>query len=178
MLYAWYLYKDFYTKDECAEILAHAQRHKSNTYSDLPAPGKKVDTFLVSTDQIKGHIARYFNAVDMANEDYFGFDIPKIPQSISFNIYENANNEYPYHRDGSAPGICSDIKLTAILNLSQEPYVGGEFDMFLGCDETLHDFDSPGSLLVFPSFFYHRVRPVTSGRRITMSAWFKGPMFK
>jgi predicted 2-oxoglutarate/Fe(II)-dependent dioxygenase YbiX len=178
MLYDWYLYKDVYTKEECAEILSTAQEHKNSAYVDRPAPGKKVNTFVIPTDQLKDQLGQYFSVVNVTNDDYFGFDISRKPQSINFNIYENANNEYQYHRDASIRGGCNDIKLTAILNLSQEPYAGGEFDMFLGVDETLHGFNSPGALLVFPSFFFHRVRPVTSGRRITMSAWFKGPRLR
>jgi PKHD-type hydroxylase len=178
MLYNWYFYKQVYTKEQCAEIIDVAKQHRSDFYADRPAPGKKVDTFIIPTNLMFDKLTPFFSLVEQANEECFGLDIPKIPQSINFNFYEDDKNEYPYHRDASQHGSSYDIKLTAILNLSQDSYIGGEFDMFLGKDETLHDFNTAGALLVFPSFLFHRVRPVISGQRVTMSAWFKGPNFK
>jgi PKHD-type hydroxylase len=32
-----------------------------------------------------------------------------------------------------------------------------------------------GTVLVFPSFLYHRVTPVTSGMRRSLVAWYLGP---
>ena len=41
------------------------------------------------------------------------------------------------------------------------------------CKETL----SKGSIIVFPSFVWHRVKPVTSGTRYSLVAWHLGNPF-
>jgi len=73
--------------------------------------------------------------------------------------------------------LASDFKLTAILNISEEPFKGGEFDLFVNGEMNIPSIDKPGSLLVFPTFTMHRVRPVTQGVRKTASMWLSGPKF-
>lgn len=40
------------------------------------------------------------------------------------------------------------------------------------------DFNKLGSVMVFPSFMMHRVKPVTKGTRYSAVSWFLGPPFK
>ena len=35
-----------------------------------------------------------------------------------------------------------------------------------------------GTIIVFPSFIYHRLEPVTRGKRYSLVAWFEGPKFQ
>ena len=63
------------------------------------------------------------------------------------------------------------------MNLSNEPYEGGDFFMFFGFDKLIPELHQRGSLLVFPSHLYHKVTPVNSGKRITLSTWLQGPNF-
>ena len=35
-----------------------------------------------------------------------------------------------------------------------------------------------GSIIIFPSFVYHRVTPVTHGRRHSLVGWIAGPTFR
>jgi PKHD-type hydroxylase len=35
-----------------------------------------------------------------------------------------------------------------------------------------------GSVIVFPSFIFHRVKPVTKGVRYSLVVWNRGPVFK
>ena len=68
-----------------------------------------------------------------------------------------------------------DMKLTCMLNLSEEPYEGGEFEAN-GIDEKIK-FDS-GDGLVLNSLVAHRVTPVTKGERITLTYWAYGPAWR
>jgi PKHD-type hydroxylase len=72
----------------------------------------------------------------------------------------------------------ADIKFTSILNLSTKPYTGGELTLFLGNEVLVDMLNTPGSLIVFPSFYYHKVSKVTSGERCTLSSWWYGPNWK
>ena len=177
--YDWYTLKSIYSVDECSEILKICENNKSSTFADSPAPGKKANTYVVETHKFDNTLDRFFALVNEANNNYFGYDLfNERPLGINVNIYENDLNEYPYHRDCNIPGTMCDSKITAILNISPEPYKGGEFSMFFGEDRKVDEVDNIGSLLLFPSFLFHKVSPVISGKRITLSTWLQGPNFK
>ena len=99
---------------------------------------------------------------------------------INYNKYNSKDKaEYQYHTDGTYGHHASDIKLTAILNLSLDKYEGGDFYINpFGQEETVDCIKTPGNLLVFPSWFLHKVTPVTKGERISLSTWIKGPKLK
>lgn len=179
VLYDWYTIGELYTPEECDIILNVCKENKSRILQDSPAPNKSVDTKLIDLEKFNGILERYFNVTKDINNTYFGYSLHSdMPLGINFNCYKDELNEYPYHRDSTDPGTASDSKLTAILNISNEPYQGGEFQVFLGKDIDIPLISKQGTLLVFPSFWFHRVTPVTSGVRYTISTWFKGPNWK
>ena len=78
-------------------------------------------------------------------------------------------------------------KLSVTVSLSDpEDYEGGvlEFDLrntgqintseIIKCKEIL----PKGSIVVFPSYTWHRVSPVTKGTRLSLVQWNLGPGFK
>jgi predicted 2-oxoglutarate/Fe(II)-dependent dioxygenase YbiX len=178
-LYNWYFLKSVYSVDECKEILDFCEKNKSSYLIDGHTSEKKVSTFVVETDKLENKLNKFFVSIHKTNNMYFGYELFKEkPIGVNINVYENENNEYPYHQDVNKPGTMSDLKLTAILNLSLKPYKGGDFCMFLGQDYKVEEINEPGNILIFPSFLYHKVTPVTEGQRITLSAWLEGPNFK
>ena len=92
---------------------------------------------------------------------------------LNYNVY-GTNSEYDWHIDASdLPSF--DMKLTCLLNLSEEPYEGGEFKL-TGIDKKIK-FDS-GMGLVFTSLMAHKVTPVTQGERITLTYWGTGSAWR
>ena len=86
-------------------------------------------------------------------------------------------NNIPHNRKVSA---------TVFLN-DPEEYEGGELDLELRGpknreseeEERFDSFKLPkGSIIVFPSYIWHRVRPVTSGVRKSLVLWIQGPSFR
>ena len=73
------------------------------------------------------------------------------------------------------------ISVSIFLNDPDE-YEGGELDIETRgprSDPRYHTFKlSKGSIVVFPSNKWHRVRPITSGVRKSLVAWFLGPPFR
>jgi PKHD-type hydroxylase len=65
-------------------------------------------------------------------------------------------------------------KLTCLLNISENNYEGGNFIIFDGKENIITEFNNPGSLLIFPSFMYHAVKPVTKGIRKSLAIWTTG----
>ena len=83
--------------------------------------------------------------------------------------------EYTWHTDGIYNNPHKDIKLTCLLNLSEESYEGGEFN--LDGDDDNPQFTSGKGLIVHP-YRRHKVTPVTKGKRITLTYWAEGPSWK
>ena len=85
------------------------------------------------------------------------------------------NSEYELHEDRFA-GDTKDIKLTAIMNLSEVPYEGGEFWINAGSPFHAKEF-TIGSIIMLKSHVLHRVTPVTKGKRISLTHFMEGPRF-
>ena len=79
-------------------------------------------------------------------------------------------------------------KLSMIVQLSKpEKYVGGDLRFNLrGLDGVNSDsvmspppeFKLQGSLVIFPSFLWHKVEPITSGKRYSLVMWTLGENWK
>ena len=110
------------------------------------------------------------------NRRYFGYDVDWQFQtdSLNYNIYKT-NDTYDWHVDERTLN-CMDVKLTCLLNLSEEPYEGGEF-YIRGQKEVKIRFD-PGMGLILHPLVAHKVTPVTKGKRITLTYWGFGPLWR
>jgi len=72
-----------------------------------------------------------------------------------------------------------DIKLTCLLNLSEDDYSGGDLFLFDGGQEKKTEkFNNPGTAIIFPSFINHKVSKLISGKRNTLAIWWYGPKFR
>tara|TARA_B110000196_G_C21010365_1_gene597557 strand:+ start:226 stop:858 length:633 start_codon:yes stop_codon:yes gene_type:complete len=110
------------------------------------------------------------------NRDIFGYDIywDFHLEGLNYNVY-GTGGEYEWHIDVNNMIQPLDAKLTCLLNLSEEPYEGGEFCIVGGV--TPIEFTS-GMGLVMTSLIGHKVTPITKGERITLSYWAVGPSWK
>ena len=178
MLYDWYFVKNLYSALECAELLDICKQSQSSHIKDIHTKEKNLDVISIETSKLGNSIDRFFEFTKGINRRMFGFDIwEERPLALNLNIY-NVGKEYPYHRDKTAIGEMSDVKLTAILNLSAERYSGGEFYFQMGEEKSIPEISEVGTVLIFPSYLYHKVCPVTQGQRITLSAWLEGPNWR
>jgi len=114
-------------------------------------------------------------------------------EPLQFTQY-GLNEFYNWHQDSMAypfknthPNFNGKIrKISSITNLSKpSDYEGGnlEFD-FRNLRETssnvrvCEDIKEQGSVVVFPSFVFHRVTPVTKGTRYSLVSWTLGDPWK
>ena len=105
-------------------------------------------------------------------------------ESVQFTIYKK-NQFYDWHTDWGVDHFNRKISMTVQLS-KPEDYEGGdlEFDPRDGSNPkadttfTSPDFKEQGTLVVFPSFIYHRVKPVTKGTRYSLVMWSTGEPFK
>ena len=60
-----------------------------------------------------------------------------------------------------------------------EYYEGGEFEFPDDKEKfNVEDSKEQGTVIFFPSYMRHGVKPVTKGTRYSLVCWVKGPMFK
>ena len=138
----------------------------------------KVGTFFnVPIPPIMNLIHPWLYLCQNINRRYFGYDIDWQFQSdgVNYNIYKT-NDTYDWHVDEERTLTCMDIKLTCLLNLSEKPYEGGEFYV-RGQKEVKIRFD-PGMGLILHPLLAHKVAPVTKGKRITLTYWGLGPLWR
>jgi predicted 2-oxoglutarate/Fe(II)-dependent dioxygenase YbiX len=119
------------------------------------------------------------DCITSLNEQHFQFDLDHLeaPQLTEYD--GKYQGEYKPHVD-SCPldEFGTTRKLSFILQLSPSAeYEGGEL-VFPNIDA----FDSvaakeQGTVIVFPSYLLHGVKPVTEGHRKSLVAWARGPAF-
>jgi PKHD-type hydroxylase len=94
----------------------------------------------------------------------------------------------PYEKEGPEKGKIRKLSMTCQLTDGSE-YSGGELEFdFRNYDPHMRDESKhriqckeilpKGSIIVFPSFVWHRVKPVTSGTRYSLVVWHLGRPFK
>jgi len=115
------------------------------------------------------------------------------PESFQFTEYDGDKKQhYTWHNDSSKEqlndsshnGTYRKLSTTILLNDPNE-YEGGDLEFYdYGPPkkgkklllETKH-LKQKGTIINFPSFIYHRVTPVTKGKRYSLVMWHRGPKF-
>ena len=114
----------------------------------------------------------------------WNFDIKGI-EPIQYGTYSDGG-KYDWHVDQGSKiilkvGSIRKISMTLFMNNPDE-YEGGEFDLELFPPDKKPRYETfklkKGSGIFFQSDVWHRVRPVISGVRKSLVAWYSGPKFK
>tara|TARA_B100001057_G_scaffold97319_1_gene94078 strand:+ start:1009 stop:1527 length:519 start_codon:yes stop_codon:yes gene_type:complete len=147
---------------------------------DSPADGaiKTSQVKFVRMLPIQNLLGPFIDFCHSTNNFHYGFDLFPLTSSkiLNYNTY-NEGEEYSWHIDADLTSTIRDIKLTCLLNLSEDNYEGGDLFLFRDKDVKVEKFD-PGSAVVFPSFINHRVSKIISGKRATLAIWMWGPKFR
>ena len=149
------------------------------------------------------HITPHIRQV---NSDVFKFDL-NFHETYQFTTYKAPDEKYQWHCDGhfepyseedckNDPNAEERIggyrKLSYSVNLSHpDKYEGGHFewtDPFGLSPQNMtpdnityraqQSAREQGSIIIFPSFVYHQVTPVTRGMRHSLVGWIAGPTFR
>jgi hypothetical protein len=156
--------------------------NNGNEPSEWATPWKNVSS--VKTVNY-GHLApllkHFLDQVQIVCTEGFGYNIFNIynNQTLNYSIYNSKDKaDYDWHRDISGSPMF-DTKLTLLINLSDEEYEGGQFQILTENEPfTADSYSSPGSAFMFKSHILHRVLPVTSGIRKSLALFIKGPRFQ
>ena len=125
--------------------------------------------------------------ITQANEEYFKYDLNSLVEGVQYTVYSGKGTKYSWHTDDidSFPTyITNDSSLRRKLSISlllSDPseYEGGEFQLMIGGRRDMITIKPPlGYAIIFPSTSMHRVRPLKSGKRISLVSWCAGPKFR
>ena len=132
----------------------------------------------VSLGSIQNLISPFLDFIISSNTHFYGFDLYQLNGSkrLNYNTYQE-NEEYTWHIDATPNSPVKDIKLTCLLNCSENNYQGGELCLFRDKEIKIEKF-TPGSAIIFPSFINHKVEKIISGSRATLAIWMNGPKFR
>ena len=179
----YYTWTEFFNKEECRLISEFIDNNWHREEKKEDGAGVTGDKRRISsvTRIHYGHVKHLIsNLVERAykiTNAEFGFKTfgPYDIDELLWNTYTSDDKDrYDWHFDESRVTTYS-TKMTLLINLSPEPYTGGEFQTYTYNEDNHPDYDKPGSAIMFKSHFNHRVLPMTSGTRKTLALFLCGP---
>ena len=134
----------------------------------------------IATDNWISGMMKHF--VEVANNSFFNYDLTQWTSRIQYTVYDESKSHYSWHSDIIEPNFSSNLvrKLSISLLLSDpDEYEGGEFQIMHMGDNKMTTMKPPmGTAIIFSSTTRHRVRPIKSGKRISLVGWYGGPNFR
>jgi|TARA_R100001530_G_scaffold127717_1_gene97024 PKHD-type hydroxylase len=126
---------------------------------------RKLHSFITKANQKAGWNFEWFKTEEVQYTEYL------------------LNQFYDYHVDCHVIPTPTNrqrkLSITISLNDSSE-YEGGEFKLMLSPNEVreIPELKKKGTVVVFPSSTWHKIEPVTKGKRYSLVAWAEGFSFK
>ena len=172
---------------ECKEALVNDIGDGSDFSFDnsLESNFRKSKIAWLSDEYLRKQI---FHSVNLYNKQHWNYDLDGC-DPIQYTEY-NEGGKYDWHVDLEPEtrkigvenkSLMRKLSMTIWLNDPDE-YEGGEFDIEVEGPRKDPRYDSlklpKGSVVVFPSRMWHRVRPITSGERKSLVVWFRGVPFR
>lgn len=119
---------------------------------------------------------RVADTITEVNREYFKFDIVGFQEELQFAEYKEPGGHYSYHTDKLLHDKVR--KLSMVVQLTDpSKYEGGELEICLGEDPFVVP-KQQGTLVTFPSYNLHRVKPTTKGTRHSLVGWVTGRPFR
>ena len=168
----------YFTHEQVKEINKEIRKNiRQKEPLDAAASAIKVGSFFhIPCLSLTELLHPWLKQCQVINKKVFGYDIfwNFHLESFNYNVYEESG-EYDWHTDVTKNKV-RDIKLTCLLNLSEETYEGGEFRTIGKPNENIK-FTSGMGLIINP-LIAHKVTSVTKGERITLTYWGIGPSWR
>lgn len=173
-----------FTRDEAAEIIRLGEaigfargalvgglRHDNSRRSGIAWLDERATPGWLS--------ARLAAAVAASNRAHFRFELTHFSEQLQIARYDaGEQGHFDWHSDIGDGALARSRKLTVVAQLSPpDSYAGGALEL----DEDGHAVavaHGIGDVALFASFVLHRVTPVTSGMRHSLTCWVHGPAFR
>lgn len=170
---------DFISEKECEDLIALMPFEKLETamVSEIGVKNTSIrSTKVCALEYLESNqwiFQKLEAAITQLNNDVYSFDIEGISEAVQLMQY-SLGDHYGYHMDSGNLQF-SRRKLSFSVQLTNpNDYHGGELEFFRNGSGT----KNRGALILFPSYFYHRVTPVSRGTRRALVGWVDGPPYK
>jgi PKHD-type hydroxylase len=170
---------DFMSKKECGQVvsLMHKFKMTDAMISESGIENKSIRSTKLCSLEYKPDNLWIFkkleDAIIQANHNCYGFELYGFHEAIQLMQY-NEGDFYDWHMDFGNKQF-SNRKLSFSLQLTDpEDYQEGELEFFRNGLAP----KTQGTLILFPPFMYHRVKPILKGTRRAMVGWITGNPFK
>lgn len=177
------VYQGVFSERQCRRIVEQADAFASDPahvgVDDTADEIRRSTVAWIPADDATAWIFEKLTAVVRRANRVHAFDLIGFTEDLQYTEYVGEGAHYTWHQDG-LDGELALRKLSIVVQLSgADDYAGGELELF-GIDdeswpETTRD---QGTVVVFPSFEYHRVTPMVSGTRRSLVCWVGGPPFR
>ena len=132
--------------------------------------------WLYSADDLEWVFRKITDVVLNLNSRFFNFDIFGLNEGLQFTNYKAPSDNYKKHIDKSLNIMVRKLSLSIQLTDPKE-YEGGQLILYEDEKGTLMKKEQ-GTLVLFPSYILHEVKPVTKGERNSLVSWVTGKQFK
>lgn len=181
-----YWFKDGFTAEELDKISKQVEQipfQVANTASDIEDIRTSKIKWIPQTEEWNWLYEKLMMFARIANDEMWQFDLTSAPEHIQYTEYHgDVNGEYSWHQD-IGPDELSTRKISITVQLSDNSeYEGGDLKFWLGGknleDNSLFAQRGKGTVILFPSYLYHAVTPVTKGIRKSFVLWLGGGHYK
>ena len=205
--YLYWWFKKIFKKEFCEAVIKHAlqKQEKMALTGDLKNPDKLTKKQLKDLKKIRNSDVIFLNDRWIINEIVpfihdaninagWNFDID-YAEDMQFTIYKKGQfygwhkdcdgKPYTDHKNENINGKIRKLSCSIVLSDSKN-YKGGELlfeepkksfnkkPKIIACEEIKEQ----GSMAVFPSYTWHKVKPVTHRTRYSLVIWFLGKPYK
>lgn len=165
------------TPSECAEVVRLSRPHAASMNSlSYPTEGQRVaESRWILPEPGWAWVFDRVEQLFLVANAHYGFDTRGLVDPLLVATYPEGGG-FDWHVD-TMSGMTATRKLSLSVQLShRDDYEGGELE-FAGQGEMPLS-RGQGTVICFPSFACHRVRPVVRGLREALIAWAHGPTFR
>tara|TARA_B100002019_G_scaffold13753_2_gene11038 strand:- start:1204 stop:1848 length:645 start_codon:yes stop_codon:yes gene_type:complete len=192
---SYYCWNEMFSPSQCDEIIRIAEDEfpliRGTIMSENEELGKQSGFNAQVDDVLRDSQVRWMGPTDsthwiyqwiwdsvvITNQNGWEFDIRGMGEALQYTVYDSnvGDAHYNWHRD--IGGNQNHRKVSLTIQLSDESeYEGGHFEM-----EDIGKFEmfrGKGDAIMFPSFFRHKIHPITYGVRKSLVVWITGPKIK
>ena len=179
----YYWFKTGFTSDELKlieEMTSDLEFQKAATGQDdtskISEYRKSSVKWCPQTDKWEWVYSKLHDMIVEANNAMWKFDLNTMRETIQYTQYYEGAGHYDWHMDCGI-GIQNQRKVSVTVQLSApDEYEGGDLEFNLGNHMVAPR--AQGAAVIFPSFYLHRVTPVTKGTRKSFVLWVGGEPYR
>jgi PKHD-type hydroxylase len=172
-------FEKFFSNDECDYIIDIGERcnffDSGVAYEPNSINRRSKNSWIENNFESEWIYRRLEDICRYENSTKFMFELSGFYEYLQYTVYSGDSGDfYKSHRD-SGYGMLSIRKLSIVVMLSHpQEYEGGNLELFIA-DNYVPMPKEKGSIIIFPSYEWHRVTEVTKGKRRSLVSWISGP---